>query len=102
MRLIWHPLFHVERDREAVEQRYNGGMTDPHQRRFEDHALQRIASTSNPNEQERRLAVELLEARHSLTEIRDLAWNWQDQKDWKTCAARVCDIAQIATLPKRP
>jgi hypothetical protein len=78
-------------------------MTDMPKKRFEDHALQRIASVSNSNEQERRLALELLEARDALTRIRDLAWNWneQEQGDWKTCAARACDIAQIATLPER-
>ena len=74
-------------------------MTD--HKRFEDHALQRIASVSNPNEQERRLALELLSARDALTKIRDLARHWPDEGDWKTCAARVCDIAQIATLPDR-
>jgi hypothetical protein len=77
-------------------------MTDKPQKRFEEHALQRIASASNANDQERRLAVELLEARDALARIRDLAWNWRPEKDgdYKRCAARVCDIAQIATLPE--
>jgi glucose-6-phosphate dehydrogenase assembly protein OpcA len=76
-------------------------MTNTPQKRFEEHALQRIASASNQNEQERRLALELLEARDALARIRDLTWNWQDHGDWRACAARACDIAQNATLRER-
>jgi hypothetical protein len=74
-------------------------MTD--QRRFEDHALQRIASVSNSNQQERRLAVELLEARDALTRIGELHHEFERSQDWKNCAARMTDIAQFATLPER-
>jgi hypothetical protein len=76
-------------------------MTDTHQKRYEDHALQRIASVSNPNEQERRLAVELLEARDALTRIGGLHVEFERSQDWKNCAARMTDIAQIATLRER-
>jgi hypothetical protein len=72
------------------------------QKRFEEHALQGIASASNSNERERRLAHELLDARDALAKIRDLAWNWRPEKDgdYGVCARRVFDIAQIATLPE--
>jgi len=76
-------------------------MRDTPQKRLEEHILQSMASASNPNEQERRLALELLEARDALMRIRDLARDWPDNGTWMRCAARVSDIAQIATLPER-
>jgi hypothetical protein len=76
-------------------------MTDLPKKRFEDHALQRIASVTNSNEQERLLALELLEARHALTQIRDLPQEYLNSQDWKNCAARMQDISQFATLPER-
>lgn len=72
----------------------------PMKKRFEEHALQRIASTSNPNEQERRLAEELLEARNEMAK----ADHWHEThpgEDYKTCAARCHDIAYLALLPER-
>ena len=74
-------------------------MTNMPEKRFEEHALQRIASASNPNEQERRLALELLDARDALTRIGELHHEFERSQDWKNCAARMTDIAQIATLP---
>jgi beta-phosphoglucomutase-like phosphatase (HAD superfamily) len=76
-------------------------MPDTPQKRLEEHVLQSIASASNPNERERRLALELLEARDALVRIQDLARDWPDNGTWMRCAARVRDIAQIATLPER-
>lgn len=75
-------------------------MTHTCKDRFEDHALQAIASASNPNEQERRLALELLDARDALTRIGELHHEFEHSQDWRNCAARMTDIAQIATLPK--
>ena len=66
-------------------------------KRLEDHRVQAMASTSNPNELERRVASELLEARHALNQIVDLSRSWQGE-DWKTLAARMKDIAEIELL----
>jgi hypothetical protein len=73
-------------------------MSTKRQKRFEEHALQKIASGSNPNDLERRLAVELLEARDALIQIHDLGRSADGKTDLKNLAAQMDAIAQIAML----